>query len=55
MNTTYTFTKDGKQYSIRANNRFEAQAAIELAWGISLDGAEFVEVYKLRIIRTGRV
>lgn len=52
--TTYTFKKDGKNYSA-ANNRFEAQDKIELAFGISLKGATFEEVYKLRVVRTGTV
>ena len=53
--TTYTFKKDGKAYSAAANNRFEAQDKIELAFGISLKGATFEEVYKLRVVRTGTV
>ena len=53
--TTYTFKKDGKNYSAAANNRFEAQDKIELAFGISLKGATFEEVYKLRVVRTGTV
>ena len=39
MHTTYTFKKNGKAYSAKANNRFEAQEQIELAFGISLKGA----------------
>ena len=54
MHTTYTFTKDGKTYSAKAANRFEAQEAIELAYRIDLKGAKFEEIYKLRVIRTGR-
>lgn len=53
--TTYTFKKDGKAYSAVANNRFEAQDKIELAFGIDLAGAIFEEVYKLRVVRTGKV
>ena len=53
--TTYTFRKDGKAYSTNANNRFEAQDKIELAFGIDLTGATFEEVYKLRAARTGTV
>ena len=34
MHTTYTFKKNGKAYSAKANNRFEAQDQIELAFGI---------------------
>lgn len=55
MHTTYTFTKNGKTYSANGKNRFEAQLAIELAYGIKLDGATFAEIYKLRTVRTGRV
>ena len=67
MHTTYTFKKNGKAYSAKANNRFEAQDQIELAFGISLKdqielafgislkGATFEEVYKLRVVRTGKV
>ena len=54
-NTTYTFRKDGKAYSANAKNRFEAQDQIELAFGISLSGATFEEIYKLRVTRTGAV
>ena len=54
MHTTYTFKKNGKAYSAKANNRFEAQEQIELAFGISLKGATFEEVYKLRVVRTGK-
>ena len=54
-NTTYTFRKDGKAYSANAKNRFEAQDQIELAFGISLTGATFEEIYKLRVVRTGKV
>lgn len=53
--TTYTFKKDGKAYSAVANNRFDAQEKIELAFGIDLTGATFEEVYKLRVVRTGKV
>lgn len=55
MNTTYTFTKDGKKYSAKGSNRFDAQLKIEVAYGISLEGAKFEEVYKLRTICTGTV
>lgn len=54
-NSTYTFTKDGKKYSASGANRFDAQLNIELAFGISLKGAKFEQVYKLRVVRTGRV
>ena len=53
-NTTYTFKKNGKTYSAKAKNRFEAQDKIELAFGINLEGATFEEVYKLRVVRCGR-
>ena len=55
MNTSYTFYKDGKKYSSKGANRFEAQENIELQWGISLKGATFEEMYKLRVVRTGKV
>ena len=50
MHTTYTFKKNGKAYSAKANNRFEAQEQID-----SLKGATFEEAYKLRVVRTGKV
>lgn len=53
--TTYRFTKNGKTYSAGGNNRFEAQNHIELAYDISLNGATFEEIWKLRVIRTGKV
>ena len=55
MNTTYTFKKNGKAYSAKGNNRFEAQDQIELTFGIDLSGATFEEIYKLRVVRTGKV
>ena len=55
MHTHYTFRKNGKAYSVKANNRIEAQDQIELAFRISLKGATFEEVYKLRVVRTGKV
>lgn len=55
MHNTYTFTKDGKKYSSKANNRFDAQLNIEITYGISLEGATFEEIYKLRTVRTGIV
>ena len=55
MKRTYTFRKNGKAYSAKANNRFDAQEQIELAFGISLSGATFEEVYKKRVVRTGKV
>ena len=55
MNTIYTFEKNGKKYSSKANNRFEAQLTIELANGITLEGAKFEEIYKLRTVRIGIV
>ena len=54
-NTTYTFRKNGKSYSAAAKNRFEAQEKIELAFGTDLTGATYEEVYKLRVVRTGKV
>ena len=55
MHTTYNFKKNGKTYSAKASNRFDAQDQIELTFGISLKGATFEEVYKLRVVRTGKV
>lgn len=55
MHTIYTFRKNGKAYSIKANNRIDAQDMIELTYGISHKGATFEEVYKLRVVRTGKV
>ena len=54
-NTHYTFTKDGKTYSAAGKNRFDAQLKIELAWGISLEGATWTEIYKLNTIASGIV
>lgn len=53
--TTYRFTKNGKTYTASGNNRFEAQLHIEIVQGISLAGATFEEIWKLKVIRTGRV
>ena len=54
-NTIYTFRKDGKTYSVTGQNRIDAQDKIEMAFHISLLGATFEEVYKLRVVRTGTV
>lgn len=55
MNTNYTFTKNGKKYSAKGDNRFDAQFNIELAYHISLKGAKYEEIYKLRTVATGTV
>ena len=56
MNTTWRFTtKEGKSYTANGKNRFDAQNKIELAWRISLEGATFEEIYKLKTLRTGTV
>lgn len=55
-NIYYTFTtKDGQKYSAMGSNRFSAQLSIEAAFGVSLKGATFEEIFKLRTIRTGTV
>lgn len=55
-NTHYTFTtKDDKAYSATGKNRFDAQLKIELAWGISLTGATWTEIYKLCTVASGIV
>lgn len=54
-NTTYTFKKDGKTYSVKGNNLWDAQTTVELLNGIDLTGATYEVVYKLRVIRTGIV
>lgn len=53
--TMYRFTKNGKTYTAGGNNRFEAQNTIELANNVDLTGATFEEIWKLKVIRTGRV
>ena len=55
MNTTYNFLINGHKYSVKGINRFDAQLNAELMFGISLKGAKFEEVYKLRVVRTGIV
>lgn len=55
MNTIYRFHKDGRKYSGKGANRFEAQNDLELQWGISLKGAIFEEIYKLQVVRMGKV
>lgn len=50
----YTFHKDGKNYSIAANNRYDARNSIELSFGIDLAGATYEELYKLRVVKTGK-
>ena len=54
-NTTYTFIKNGNRYSTIANNLYEAQLKIEVAFQISLKGAAYRELYKLRTVRIGTV
>ena len=54
--THYEFTtKEGRTYRAEGLNRFDAQQKIELAWGISLTGATWTEIYKLREVRSGIV
>lgn len=53
--TTYRFTINGKTYTAKGDNRFEAQNKIELANNINLNGATFEEVWKLKVVRTGIV
>ncbi len=56
MNTHYTFvTKDGKFYSTRGANRFDAQAKIELACRVDLTGATWTMFYKLKAVESGIV
>lgn len=55
MHTTWRFTKNGKTYTAGGNNRFDARDTIELQCGVNLSGATFEEVYKLRVVRTGKV
>ena len=52
--TTYTFKKDGKTYSSTGNNKLEARENIEIRFGISLSGAVYEEIYKLKVVRTGK-
>lgn len=54
MKTSYTFTKNGHSYSIKANNEVDAQAALERIYHMSLKGATWTEYYKLRAVSTGR-
>ena len=54
-NTIYEFEKNGKKYTAAGKNRFEAQADIEIANGIDLNGASFTEIYKLTVVRKGIV
>lgn len=55
MNTFYRFILNGTTYNASGANRFEAQYNAERQNGISLTGARFEEVYKLRTVRTGIV
>ena len=52
--TTYTFKKDGKTYSSTGNNKLEARENIEIRFGISLSGATYEEICKLKVVRTGK-
>ena len=53
--TTYTFRLNDREYSAAGKNRFEAQDSIELKYQISLSGAIYKEIYKLKVVRTGKV
>ena len=55
MHTTYTFKKNGKAYSAKANSRFAADDQMELTFGNSLKSDTCEEDYKLRVVRTGKV
>lgn len=53
--TTYRFTIGNNIYTAAGDNRLSAQLNIEVSTGISLKGAKFEEIYKLKVIRTGVV
>ena len=52
-NMKYKFTKNGKEYYATGDNRFDAQFKIELATGKKLNGGEYAEIYKNKVIKTG--
>ena len=54
-NMMYRFTKDGHTYSAKGDNRFDAQASVELMFSIKLSGATFEELYKLHVVKAGVV
>lgn len=53
MNMMYRFRKNGKEYFSKGENRFDAQLNIELATGKKLNGGEYAEIYKNKVIKTG--
>lgn len=55
MNMKYRFTKNGKEYYATGDNRFDAQLKIELATGKKLNGGEYAEIYKNKVIKTGMI
>ena len=54
-NTHYKFIKDGKTYYAMGDNLIDACNSIEISEGISLKGASYEEIYKLRTVRKGVV
>lgn len=53
MKTFYRFTKNGHTYSVKGDNRVDAQDIAEMMFHVDLHGATFEEVYKLHVVRTG--
>lgn len=51
----YRFTKDGHRYSVKGDNRIDAQANAEIIFGVKLSRAMFEEIYKGKVIRQGIV
>lgn len=54
-NMKYKFTKNGKEYYATGDNRFDAQFKIELATGERLNGGEYAEIWKNKVIKTGKI
>lgn len=55
MNTFYTFIKDGQRYTMKANNRTEAQKHLEFLYRIDLAGADWEESFKNRLVAKGTI
>ena len=51
----YRFTKNNHRYSVRGNNRIDAQANAEITFGVKLNGAMYEEIYRGKVIKQGFV
>lgn len=49
----YTFKKNGHKYSVKDANLIDAKATAQFLFNVNLSGAEYEEIYKTKVIKTG--